>query len=108
MLFSLCDRCKTPGVQVFTVLGADLCNPCIADARAFLDTPITARRWNARFEQASAVCRARGTVDARLSAAATGEPYRRVYSAYMKLAKSGRLVHLGRGVFALPSQGAAG
>lgn len=99
-----CDRCGAADVQVVSVLGADLCNGCVADARAFIAKPPVRQvdTKKMRTKQAVQLCLAKGAVSAADVAEMNGEPYRKAYHSLIGVAKAGKLVHLGRGVFELP------
>jgi hypothetical protein len=99
-----CDRCKQPG-QVIPVLGMDLCNGCVADAKAWLGRPylVPARGKKIdRLAQASNLLDRMPRITASYVAEMSGEPVRSAYWGLMALAKRGVLVHLGDGVFERP------
>lgn len=98
-----CDRCQAADVQVVQVVGKDLCNVCVRDLKSFLSTPPLRdqRTRSARTDQAMA-CARRGQVSARTLAGVNQEPYRKAYFTLMGLARAGRLVHRGEGIFTLP------
>lgn len=105
MLQPVCDRCHRAG-QITQVLGVDLCNQCVDDARAWLRAPYivprTARGHIDRELQARhMLARCRTITSARI-ASMSGEPRRRAYNSLMCLARKGRLRYLGHDTFALP------
>jgi hypothetical protein len=105
-----CDRCKIPDVQIVSVLGTDLCNWCIGDLRAFIAQPPLHRGVSARSSlvaHALRVCAAKGVVRDVEIAQVNQEPVRRAYYRLMGLARQGRVVHQGKGVFVLPQADAA-
>lgn len=100
-----CDRCPTQNCQLVSVLGVEICNACLDELRAFLATPPGRRGDSTRsryVDQALRVCAAKGLVTALEIAQANSEPRRRAYYRLIGLAKHGKLVHLGGGVFARP------
>lgn len=105
MLVPHCDRCKLPG-QIVPILGADLCNRCVGDVKAFISKPFVfpVRKWRDgtrvnRVQQAANMLMHADTFTADQVADMTGEPRKRVYNSMMFLVRLGHIVHLGRGVF---------
>lgn len=103
MMVPTCDRCGATHVQLVPCFGKDICNRCVESVRVFLDTP-PPRRGNRmdRSEQAMALARKRGIVNAEAFAEVTGQARRPAYFTLISLAKRGLLEHRGRGLFVLP------
>jgi hypothetical protein len=106
MLIPRCDRCKQDG-QVVPVIGRDLCNACMRDLGEWLNAPMDfKRRWCGKVDRADQALRLleRSTqITSEQVAALNGETRRAAYQGLIHLCKLGIIVHLGRGVFAMPS-----
>lgn len=105
-----CDRCRSTGHQLITLLGSELCGECVEDVRqVILTTPLRAAArtpsgkvpGSAYRRHVQAALRDKGYVCAREAGMALAVPYRTAYGALRGMAKRGEIRDAGRGRFTL-------